>query len=153
MTLMIGNVGAGKSYKVKELAEENDNSVVVCMNDIITMVGGGRYKYFHDKKDVYREIQATAIEAALENGNDVIIDRSNINIFARETFIDIGLKYGADIVAYDFGAGTEEHLRRRIEDSRGINPEQWKVVFQRFHKNYEPAHKDQGFSKIITVET
>lgn len=102
------------------------------------------------KKSIYRKIEETAIEESLKNGMSVCIDRTNMDRKRRKRFIDIGKKFSCDIKCFDFGAGSQADLHRRLENSRGISGKTWDIVFNAMRKSYEKPTLDEGFSEIIT---
>ena len=120
MTICIGNIGSGKSLLASKLAKMGH--MVVDMDLISTMFGGGEYGlYDSKKKGVYHDTETCAIESALENGFSVVVDRTNMDRKRRRIFLEIGKKYAAKIVAYDWGAGDASEVNRRIKTPHGIS--------------------------------
>jgi predicted kinase len=149
MHVMIGNIGSGKSLIANKLSKLYDASIVN-MDLITSMINGGEYNaYDSSKKEVYHSIEKTAIETSLKMGISVIIDRTNVDKERRKRFIEIGKKYGAKIIGYDFGPGNDDCLKRRIENPRGVPSEVWRDVFDYMKKSYVESTIDEGFSSII----
>jgi len=148
LTVFTGNIGCGKSLLASKLAKMG--TVIVNMDSIQQMVSGGAYgQYDKEKKDVYWAAENATIEAALKSNLSVVIDRTNMDRKRRERFIAIGKKYGAKIVSYNWGAGTEHDLQRRLENCRGVSEETWRSVFEYMQKSYEPPSVGEGFDTII----
>lgn len=148
LSLLIGNIGSGKSTLASKLSLKGD--VVVNMDALQAMFAAGAYdRYDNAKKEVYHKTENVAIESALEAGLSVVIDRTNIDRKRRENFIRIGQKYGAEIVAYDFGPGEHRLLERRQMNGRGVPSETWRRVFDFMKKSYEAPTLEEGFSQII----
>lgn len=148
LNILTGNVGCGKSLIASKLAK--NGAVVVNMDNIQQMIGGGEYgRYDITKKDVYLKTEITAVESALKSGLSVVVDRTNMNIKRRSTFIDIGKKYAKEIISINFGSGEENELLRRYKNNRGIPESTWKNVYDFMKKSYEPPSLEEGFDILI----
>lgn len=148
MDIFIGNIGSGKSLLASKFAKMG--SVVCNMDSIQQMIGGGEYGlYDNAKKDVYQAAEDAVITKSLERGLSVVIDRTNMDRKRRQRFIEIGKKFGAEIVAYNWGPGDERSLERRKKNNHGVPAEKWEEVFSFMQKSYEPPTIDEGFSQII----
>ena len=124
LIIFTGNIGCGKSTKASELAKEG--YVIVNMDDIVSMIGGGDYTLYDDKKkNIYHHMELSTIASALSNGFSVVVDRTNMPIKTRKRFIEIGKAYNAEIISYDWGIGKKEDLNRRNKEHRGIEKKQW----------------------------
>lgn len=154
LTILIGNVGCGKStyarYSVK-MAQKMDNNVVsVNMDSIQQMISGGQYgNYDPKKKNIYQAIEEKAICESLERDISVIIDRTNMDKKRRKRFVDIGKRYPhVEIRCLDWGEGSSEELKRRIANPRGIDPDKWLNVWKNMKISYEKPTKEEGFHYI-----
>ena len=67
----------------------------------------------------------------------------------RTRFIEIGKKYAAKTIAYNWGAGDILGLDRRLDNPHGIPADQWEDVYEFMKKSYEPPSLKEGFSEII----
>lgn len=151
LSVCIGNIGTGKSLLAARLAKMGH--VVVNMDTISTMFGGGEYGlYDSKKKEVYHATETAAIETALKNGFSVVVDRTNMDRKRRERFIDIGKQHAAEIVAYDWGPDWEgKGYERRTKKPNGVPLQQWEQVWKFMCRIYEPPSFEEGFSSIIEV--
>jgi predicted kinase len=151
MNIFIGNIGSGKSILAHKLAFKG--SVVFNMDAFQQMVAGGEYgAYDPDKKEIYQEAENLTIRKALEAGLSVVVDRTNMDRKRRERFIKIGQEFGAHIVAYDWGSGSNyDNVERRMKSPRGIPRSQWQEVFNAMQRSYDPPSIKEGFSEIIRV--
>jgi len=148
MTMMVGNIGSGKSLLASKFAKMGH--VVVNMDSIQKMVGGGEYGlYDNKKKDVYRAAETTIIETALKNGFSVVVDRTNMDRKRRARFIEIGKKYAREIIAYDWGQGSSDGLTRRLKAPNGVPQSIWQDVHSYMASSYEKPSLDEGFSSIV----
>lgn len=152
LSICIGNIGCGKSLLAAKLAKMGH--VIVNMDTISTMMGGGEYGlYDSKKKEVYHDAENAIIEAALSNDFSVVIDRTNMDRKRRRRFIELGVMYGAEIVAYDWGAGNSFGVNRRIKSPDGIPAETWASVYKFMKQSYELPSLEEGFSQIIEAPT
>ncbi len=148
LKIFTGNIGCGKSLMANKLAKMGN--CVVNMDSIQAMVSGGEYgMYDYTKKDLYQEIEATAIKSALKSGLSVVVDRTNMDIKRRKTFIDIGKKYAKEIISINWGKGSVAGLERRFKKPRGTPTETWNNVYEFMRKSYEPPSLEEGFDKLI----
>ncbi len=147
LIIMVGNIGCGKSFLASKLAKKG--SVVVNMDTIQQSLAGGEYGlYDFHKKKVYHAVELTAIETALDQGFDVVVDRTNIGKKIREKYIALGKKYTDKIICYDYGPGEHFELERRLDSARGVPNYQWLEVFETMRKRYEEPTSAEGFSNI-----
>lgn len=155
LTILVGNIGCGKSTyaqgKVRLAKKMNNKLVVVNMDSIQQMIGGGLYdQYDKDKKDVYWAAEEKIINESLERGFSVIVDRTNMDKKTRKRFIDMGKKYWwVKIRCLDWGPGTVLDLERRCNDPRGTSEKKWNNIFSYMQGAYEEPVKDEGFRFII----
>ena len=68
----------------------------------------------------------------------------------RKRFIELGQSFDAHIIAYDFGAGRDSDLQRRLDSPRGQTHETWIKVFDWMRSAYEKPSFDEGFHQLIT---
>ncbi len=147
LILMVGNIGSGKSFLASKLAKKG--CVVVNMDNIQQNLAGGEYGlYDFAKRDIYYAIETSAIETALKQGFEVVVDRTNMDKKTRKRYIELGKKYTDKIVCYDYGAGSQQELKRRLENSQGVPNSQWSEVFNMMRKKYERPDLVEGFSNV-----
>jgi predicted kinase len=147
LVILVGNIGCGKSWFAKQRAKRGD--VIINMDSITEMIGGGYDNYDKKKKEIYWAVEEIAICEALERGFSVIIDRTNMDKKCRKRFIDIGKRYDwVTIKCLDWGEGGRECLKRRVEDPRGIGAERWVEVWAKKRLSYEKPTKEEGFDFI-----
>lgn len=146
LIIFIGNVGSGKSTLAAKFAKKG--YVVVNMDSITAMIGGGEYGlYDYDKREIYHNTEETMIRSALQNGFSVVVDRTNMSAAKRARYIVLGKKYTDKIVAYDWGPGDD--LERRMRDSRGIPFDTWCAVYARMAESYEAPTMEEGFTDVV----
>lgn len=147
LNLMVGNIGTGKSLIARKLMI--DGAKVVNMDALQRMVAAGDYdRYDKSAKEVYHRTEDQAILSCLELGLDVVVDRTNIDVKTRARFIDMGKQYDANIVAWDFGGGDEESLKRRLARPHGVPRVTWEGVHEYMASSYEPPFVEEGLDEI-----
>lgn len=150
--LMIGNIGTGKSTVAKKLLWDYP-AVYVCMDEIQAMLAGGKYNLYNpDWKPVYYTAETGMIHSALQNGQSVVIDRTNIDRESRERFLEAIHDYDVEVHAWDMGPGTHLNLTYRTRDPRGVDPADWESVFEAMRADYEEPVKEEGFDHIHTLQ-
>ena len=148
LSIMTGNIGSGKSLLAMKYAKMGQ--VVVNMDCIQKMVGGGEYGlYDNEKKEVYHAAEIITIESALNLGLSVVVDRTNMDRKRRARFIEAGKSYAKEIISIDFGKGTQDGLNRRLDTPHGIPRAQWEDVYAYMKKSYEPPSLEEGFNQLI----
>jgi predicted kinase len=97
-----------------------------------------------------------AMQKALSEGKDVIVDRTNINKKQRKVFIDLALQMGADSVNCiyldidDEEAIARIHLRKHHETIReSMSLEVKKGIVYQFRRSLEIPELSEGFNSII----
>ena len=153
LAIMVGNVGSGKSFLATELTLQDKSVVIVSRDAIVSMIAGGLYKHYDEtKKDLYFSTEKHLITRALKERRGVIVDRTNESQKARKPYIDIAVALrGLKVVCYDFGAGTDRGLERRMASPRGQLPTDWMIVHQEIKSRYETPKKEEGIDKIILI--
>ena len=146
--IVVGNIGCGKSSLVKKFVNKL-NCVVINKDSLLESISGGYGRYDSKKKDFYNEAEYSIMRSALRGGYSVVVDRLNINKEQRAKFINIAKEFTNNIIAYDFGSGTEEGLERRKKNSRGVPERMWEEVYKKTKDSYETPTKTEGFSKVL----
>lgn len=152
LTLLVGNVGTGKStYTKTYMKTRQKNTVVVDTDSIIKMFGGtGEYNFDKDKRNLCRQTKIAIIKTALNMGYNVVLDTTNMSKEMRTPYIDIAKELNTRVSAVDFGPGSYESLKRRQSEGRGVTKEQWEVVHNLFVSQYQPPQLSEGFTTIET---
>ena len=144
LIIFTGNIGCGKSLIASKLAK--DGYVIINSDSITTSLQGGEYGLYDPlKKPIYQGIENTAIEIALSEGFSVGVDRTCMKKSDRKRYIDVGDKYGAKIISFDWGPGTDEGLNRRLSNPNGVSASTWRSVYAGMLSSYEAPSIDEGF--------
>lgn len=151
MHLLVGNVGTGKSTLARKLAYHT-NGCVFSMDDYQQMLSAGVYgNYDFHKDEIYKSCEDVTIKAVIENGFDIIIDRTNMDKRKRSRFIKIAQNFNLPVIVYDFGAGSDQTLLNRLKNLRGVSAETWTQVHNKFYDKYEEPTYDEGIYSIVKM--
>ena len=149
VTIIVGNIGTGKSTWVKENCKDS----LVWNNDCLReMFHCGEYVFDRSENRIFLVLRNNFIDYALDNNIDIVIDDTNLLKLFRTQIIN-RIRFGrpdAWIECVDFGIGNEKTLQRRLDEARGNF--EWKEVHERFQNMYEEPNLDEGMDKIINVE-
>ena len=153
MYVMVGNIGTGKTTRAKRLVD--DDTLYVSEDLLVPLMTNGRYdppvwsiRHFN----VYRKLKLAAVEAALLNGFNLIVDGTNISVENRVKYIDAAKRMNALIICYvfpDFDIG----LQNRFKEHRGQTAEMWKSVSNSLQDKFDYPKKEEGINEIIVVNT
>lgn len=150
MVLMVGNIGSGKSTLAAKFAKKG--YVAVNSDRITTMVQGGDYgRYDPKKKSIYHNCELATIETAIIEGFSVVVDRTNMKRSDRERFIKIADRNNIPVDVYNFGAGIDSALMRRIKNPLGIKQGQWIGVWKRMVESFQEPSNNEGIRNIINA--
>ena len=64
----------------------------------------------------------------------------------------MGKFHHASIKSYSWGAGDPEHLKRRLNDPKGIPEEKWIEVYEYMAGSYEKPSLEEGFNSIHFID-
>ena len=147
MYLFSGNIGTGKSTLCNKLSNLY-NATIVNKDSLLESMSGCYGKYDSNKVEIYKKVENCIVEECLKNKQSVIIDRLNHSKEERKRFIDIAKKYNIEVIAYDFGSGTEESLERRIKGNRGVPKRVWVEVHNTIKDSYETPEIEEGILEV-----
>lgn len=155
--LLCGPTGSGKSTVRKAICDETPDTVVSSSDDYLIALCEGLSITYQDAymkfADEAEEMAQQKIRQAIERGNDLIIDRTNLSVNRRAAYI-AGLKDSYDIVAVipDFDVKSPDGIalleeRRLSRSDREIMPASSLVS----HLNaWQEPTLEEGFVVILT---
>lgn len=155
MHILVGLPGSGKStWRAKHLLS-NPDAVTVSTDDMIEEYAaekGLTYSEAWDKVDMksFNTRFKYAIKAAVEAGQDIIIDRTNMGVKARREL----MKHCTEdyefhaVVFVVTDAVLKERLKTRAEKTGKVIPE---FVLKNMANNYVAPSRDEGFTSVTYV--
>jgi predicted kinase len=151
--ILVGMIGSGKSTYARRRAAQG--AIVICHDDL-TEAFHREYTYKPELRDFYRSCEELIAVEALEEGLDVIIDRTHLTRESRNRWLVRAALQAVPITAVLFPIETPEihALRRFRADPRGRTAEEWLMV-ARHHAEQAAAEpfnaKKEGFASVFMI--
>ena len=144
LIILCGIPGSGKSTYAKTYMERNYNMIHLSSDEIRKELYGDE-NIQGNPGEVFTLMQKRAIEA-LNNGNDVIYDATNITRKDRAGIIGICPKF-AKIECHIIWAPIEVCIQRDAERDRTVGKE----VIDRMLKRFQAPYYDEGIDDIMVI--
>lgn len=154
--ILIGMIASGKSTYARGCAREG--ALVICHDDLTEMLHA-EYRYEQESRDIYRMMEDSLLEIAVNFNKDVVIDRTHLTRESRSRWTRFHrvtmqpVSFTAVVFPFE---SPEVHAKRRFEhDSRGRSYEEWLQVANHHHNQWKQGHLggDEGFSEIVKIES
>lgn len=145
LILLVGIPGSGKSTYAKSYIPDCPKQVIHLSSDSIRAELYGDESIQGNPADVFSLMQKRAVEA-LNNGNDVIYDATNITRKDRGGIIGICPKF-AKIECHIIWAPIEECIKRDASRDRTVG----KAVIDRMLKKFQAPYYDEGIEEIKVI--
>lgn len=152
--ILIGLPASGKStWRAKHILA-NPEAVTVSTDDMIeeyAAANGLTYSEAFKKVD-FKSLNTRfkyAIKAAVEEGRDIIVDRTNMSVKSRAELLKLAEGYDAHAVVF---VVTDAVLEARLK-ARGIATGKWipKATIENMAKSYVAPTKEEGFVSVTYV--
>lgn len=144
LILLVGIPGSGKTTYAKNYIT-NDKNTIHLSSDKIREELWGNEAIQGDNNEVFSLMQSRAIEA-LNNGQDVIYDATNVTRKDRSYIIDRCPKF-AKIEAHIIWAPIETCIERDAARERTVGKE----VIDKMLKRFQPVYYDEGIDDIKLI--
>ena len=141
MIMMVGLVGAGKSYKAQELSEEY-NATIFSSDELRAELFGNVNDQSHNQ-ELFVELHKR-IKEYLRAGHNAIYDATNINYKFRMSFLAELKKIPCEKICVLMATPYEECLKRNAERERKV-PE---YVIERMYRNFDIPWYHEGWDDI-----
>lgn len=149
LIILSGSIGCGKSTLCRKLVNIY-NATVINKDSLLMSISGDIYgKFDSNKIDFYNKAEEAIVRLAFQMNQVVIIDRLNYNKEERKRFIDIAKEFSIPVYCYDFGSGSEETLKRRLNNPRGVPEKTWVKLYDLVKENYETPSIEEGIVKVL----
>jgi len=145
--LGIGLPGSGKTTFLKGVASKRPNSVYICADDIREQITGDALNQTMNK--LVWEILYNAVDLALKQGKDVIVDVTNYRQLERRKLVAHCKKHTDNIVGIVMNSHIDDCKRRNSMREKSVPDYVIDRMFQEFLKN-PPSH-DDGFEMLMEV--
>jgi len=137
--LPVGIPGSGKSTLARRLADQYRDLVVICPDDLRTMIKAGDYGFSPQNYEscIFKSVDAL-VEIWLKAGFSVYVDETNLNRLHRRSWLKIAQEHGvSSVVMIAFEPNVESHWANRLKADRGLSAEEWREVCERMAKQIE----------------
>src|SRR5215470_10453793 len=131
---------------------------------LVGLPGSGKSTFFrqrfgathvHVSRDNFRNArnpsrrQAALIEGTLQEGQDVVVDNTNLRVVDRMPIIEAARRHGAEVVGYFFSPDVAAcRLRNQAREGRARVPD---VAIYVAAKRLEPPSSREGFDRLFRV--
>jgi len=154
VVMLIGNIGTGKSTIARVLQKE-EAYVIISADGMRYSIGGGNYLFNPKYESTIWRIVGFALNGFMELGINIIIDATNLSLYARKKNLDIIKKYenykviGFVMPDLDMAAA----VNRRMQDPHDSpDKNMWEGAWKRLNSTYEKPTKGEGFDEIIFLD-
>jgi len=148
-----GLVGSGKSTWAKSIAIKEKNTVIVCRDDIRTML---KKEYIYDKdiEGLVKHITCQIIVSSLMRGYDIIIDETNIKKDTRKLWLNVTAFPKIIETSIMLFPESKNNLENRMKDPRGYSRDKWEKVIEGMKNSFEcpTIDEDPRINSITKVE-
>ncbi len=144
LTILVGVPASGKSIYAKKI---NDANTVVLSSDAI------RKELLHDEKDqsnkqlIFRKLYSRA-RKSLDEGKNVVIDATSINIFERARVLRNFKDYNLHKIAIVFDTPIEVCIQRDAERERTVGAD----IVKYYYNKFQMPSLEEGFDEIKVVK-
>jgi predicted kinase len=175
--ICVGLPGSGKSTWSRAKVEEDrlrrqlrgsslidiSRGTVIISNDYFRTMLTGSYLFDHRYEKLVQESSQYVLVRSLKMGFDVIYDEIGITKVDRSIIIaavesisshcrkvcvwfrDRSVDDSGNVIDADY------YLNRRMQDSRGVSRERWRVIIDEMKSKFEVPDMSEGFDEIIVV--
>lgn len=146
--VMVGIPGSGKSTTIKKIQQQDSSAVVVCPDEYRKQLGG-TYNHFKDDKKIWNTMCPTDVKSALESGQSVIFDATNVAAKRRKSILHwAGDNVHKVAVVVEVDAETAKKQNRMREPDKVV-PDH---VIDRMLSQFQYPDKSEGFDEVVTPE-
>lgn len=148
--ITVGAIGSGKSTWARDLVSKEDNTIIVNRDQIRVMIRG-MYTFDYKLESFVKEAANAALEIALDQGLDVVVDECNLTIKRRRELIDVAVRNAlcteiTFVVFEDHGNNVNWRMK---DDSRGYTRDKWESIYHGMRLAYQQPKIDE--SEILPI--
>lgn len=147
-TLLVGNIGCGKSTKAKTFALEGD--CVVDADYTRFMLGAGNYVFDLRLEPWIKLTVQGMVKELLARGFNVVLDSTNVTEKGRKEWIKCVSTIDCLKVCYVLPRYSRHKAVgfRMKHDPRGYTRKQWEDIYDKFDHRYEVPKRLEGWDYI-----
>lgn len=140
-------MGSGKSTVAKFVAKKNFK--VINKDSIRSLLNAGEYKFDKDFEPVIRNIESDILMELVCNGDNIVVDNTNLNPKQRERFIARGKKAGYKVVVMVMPVqDLSEAMQRKANNTFGVPIKKWAEVWKGMKEVFEFPEPKEGYDLL-----
>lgn len=144
LIIMVGLPGSGKTTKAIQFAKDNDFSYI--SRDFVRSLIG--LNFSKKELSVTKKIFLGLIEAALIRGDTVVADATHLNVGSRAPLIELGKKYGVELVSIVMNTSYETCISRNSKrDEYSVVPGE---TIRKMANSLSTPTKSEGFTSVYS---
>lgn len=147
LEVLVGQIGVGKST----YSRTKPHHVIVNDDAIVMAVHGGKYGLYCEKlKPLYKSIEHTIIQNALQLGFSVLVDRPCHKRDTRIRYVQLAksLDCLTECIVFPRKPWREAATQRFNKDNRGMTLQEWMSIAESHEKVFEEVTESEGFDWI-----
>jgi predicted kinase len=151
LTILIGNIGSGKSTTCKDLVKDGD--VIISRDAFRYMIGAGTYIFNPVLEKAIHKSTYKTLDAFMKIGVNVVVDETNMTIKSRKLYLALAKRYGYYKLAMVMPKYEKSYsVERRLKNNHGNNTKEvWETVWERFNLSYKAPTKEEGFDAVVYI--
>jgi len=148
ITLLVGNIGSGKSTVCKKLRKTN---VIISRDAIRYMIGGGKYRFDFKLEPMVHDSTEAVVRVFMLGKKNIVLDETNMSKSLRAKWIRLAQRYNYRVHVLLLPKLTmEESVNRRMNNPHDTPDRKlWEHVWKMFDTMFETPTKSEGIHKII----
>ena len=152
ITILVGNVGSGKSTWIRNNRKEYE--IVVSRDYLRYMFGGGDYVFLPETEPYVWDFEMFIVDRLMCDGFALIVDEIGMSKSLRSRYISLAKMCGYKVKVVEMPRfSMRECIDRRMTNPHNQpNRKIWEKVWVKFDSFYEEPTKDEGIDKIIKVK-
>ena len=124
LLVLSGLPGSGKSTQAKTWQQEDPDARIIVNYDAMRLARfGPDWRWNRKDEDEVKAAARTTVETALKAGISVCIDNTNLSRHVRESWKQLGLSLGAEVIEEEMGTSLLECISR--DRARGVREPAW----------------------------
>ena len=143
--MIIGAIGTGKSHLSSTLSKRYD----------IDILSADSMENLDNKDDINFDPDGKLVEELFyrfDQGKPFILDGLNLTKASRTLFIDQAHKNGYKVFVYDLGGGSDDSLKRRLKENRGVPDSRWIEIAKSNKECYKkPSKRIENIDRLYTL--
>lgn len=140
--IIMGAIGTGKSFLANILSKKYG----------LPILSADQIEYDNKGGDDIESLIVENFFDCLDTNKSFIFDGLNLNRLTRKLYINHAKSNGFKVYVYDLGPGNNQSLKRRLNESRGVDSSIWCDIARANRDSYEkPLKNKESIDKLYTM--